>query len=911
MAKPGWLSRKTLFGASVAGAIFFMVVGVILWGGFNTAMEVTNTMDFCISCHEMEDTVYQEYKGSVHYNNGAGVQATCPDCHVPRPWVHKVVRKIKASRELYHKMMGTVSTPEKFDKHRPTMAKRVWETMKATDSRECRNCHDFDTMDAATQRKRARKQHLFAMKEGHTCIDCHKGIAHKDVTDRVDPEYLAKLEAPKPEYQQEVPEHFQAGMKVAAARAEEAKEKERQERRQRRKSQQAQIEAAVEDAIAQYKAGQSGGGAAATPAAGFGMDWGDVPVREVTLFYPGQTSMEWALEGSDHGGARVYRKAGDRCFDCHEGEEAKMGEKMVTGEKAETTPIPGKRPGIPVQVQAAHDGEYLYMHFTWPDTEHVPVPFVDGGKMDPKNPVKLALMLATDAVEQADQAGCWGTCHHDARTMPHAPEDPSSDRLDLSGGVTKYIAESRTEIEVEDEPRGGWDKLKDADAIQKELEAGHFMDLLRHKAGTGESEDGYILAERHMEDGGDGVSFTSEKQGGNWVVTMQRKLDTGGKGDLALATDQVYNIGFAIHDDFSDARYHHVSLGFKLGFDNEDAEINAVQREASAPAASAGGGAPAAGGGGAVAADVDWGKAGLREVTLFYPGQTSMEWALEGSDHGGARVYRKAGDRCFDCHEGEEAKMGEKMVTGEKAETTPIPGKRPGIPVQVQAAHDGEYLYMHFTWPDTEHVPVPFVDGGKMDPKNPVKLALMLATDAVEQADQAGCWGTCHHDARTMPHAPEDPSSDRLDLSGGVTKYIAESRTEIEVEDEPRGGWDKLKDADAIQKELEAGHFMDLLRHKAGTGESEDGYILAERHMEDGGDGVSFTSEKQGGNWVVTMQRKLDTGGKGDLALATDQVYNIGFAIHDDFSDARYHHVSLGFKLGFDNEDAEINARKQ
>ena len=31
------------------------IAGIIFWGGFNTALEATNTEAFCISCHEMED----------------------------------------------------------------------------------------------------------------------------------------------------------------------------------------------------------------------------------------------------------------------------------------------------------------------------------------------------------------------------------------------------------------------------------------------------------------------------------------------------------------------------------------------------------------------------------------------------------------------------------------------------------------------------------------------------------------------------------------------------------------------------------------------------------------------------------------------------------------------------------------
>ena len=79
--------------------------GIIFWGGFNTAMEYTNTMEFCVSCHEMEQLIFEEYKKSIHYSNRTGVRAICADCHVPRDWGAKVVRKVKASNELFHKLV--------------------------------------------------------------------------------------------------------------------------------------------------------------------------------------------------------------------------------------------------------------------------------------------------------------------------------------------------------------------------------------------------------------------------------------------------------------------------------------------------------------------------------------------------------------------------------------------------------------------------------------------------------------------------------------------------------------------------------------------------------------------------------------------------------------------------------------
>jgi cytochrome c-type protein NapC len=153
--------------------------GIFFWGGFNTAMEATNTLEFCISCHEMQDTVYQEYKKTIHYSNRTGVRAICSDCHVPKDWVHKMARKIQASGEVYGKIMGTINTPEKFEAKRLELAEHEWARMKGSDSRECRNCHSFNGMAFDMQKDRSKKQHEIGMKQNRSCIDCHKGIAHQ------------------------------------------------------------------------------------------------------------------------------------------------------------------------------------------------------------------------------------------------------------------------------------------------------------------------------------------------------------------------------------------------------------------------------------------------------------------------------------------------------------------------------------------------------------------------------------------------------------------------------------------------------------------------------------------------------------------------------------------------------------
>lgn len=170
--RPGRMALGTLLGLGfVSGAIF--------WGGFNTALELTNRESFCIGCHEMRNNVYEEYLNTIHYSNRSGVRATCPDCHVPHEWGPKMLRKIQASKEVYAKLFGLIDTPQKFEQHRLAMAQNEWRRMKNNNSQACRNCHNVDVMDLSAQTTVAAKLHGQAQENGQTCIDCHKGIAHK------------------------------------------------------------------------------------------------------------------------------------------------------------------------------------------------------------------------------------------------------------------------------------------------------------------------------------------------------------------------------------------------------------------------------------------------------------------------------------------------------------------------------------------------------------------------------------------------------------------------------------------------------------------------------------------------------------------------------------------------------------
>ena len=108
------------------------------------------------------------------------MRATCSDCHVPHDWTDKIARKMQASKEVWGKVFGTIDTQEKFRAMRLELAQHEWARFKANDSLECRNCHNYEYMDFTRQSVRAQNMHsTYLANREKTCIDCHKGIAHK------------------------------------------------------------------------------------------------------------------------------------------------------------------------------------------------------------------------------------------------------------------------------------------------------------------------------------------------------------------------------------------------------------------------------------------------------------------------------------------------------------------------------------------------------------------------------------------------------------------------------------------------------------------------------------------------------------------------------------------------------------
>jgi cytochrome c-type protein NapC len=196
-------------------ALAFMVLGAGLSGAGKAALDHTNTIEFCISCHEMKSNNFEEYSHTVHALNRTGVKAVCADCHVPHEFPDVLGRKIGAANDVMQHLLGRLDTKEQFESHRLELAQRVWLRMKQTDSRECRHCHDVTAMDADQQGRTARKQHARMAAEGKTCIDCHFGIAHREPVGG-DPGDLP-VQATRPNHQTDRPAETKASSAPSAA----------------------------------------------------------------------------------------------------------------------------------------------------------------------------------------------------------------------------------------------------------------------------------------------------------------------------------------------------------------------------------------------------------------------------------------------------------------------------------------------------------------------------------------------------------------------------------------------------------------------------------------------------------------------------------------------------------------------
>ena len=155
------------------------VIGVAAAGVTAGALWYTSTDQFCSGCHQI--AIVPEWQKSVHYVNAVGFKAGCADCHEPHDPVGMVLRKTAAIDEVWNEFLGTISTPEKFEAQRYALAQKEWARLRADNSAECRDCHQLTQMNDPNKAF-LNPMHRTALANGQTCIDCHKGVAHKAPT---------------------------------------------------------------------------------------------------------------------------------------------------------------------------------------------------------------------------------------------------------------------------------------------------------------------------------------------------------------------------------------------------------------------------------------------------------------------------------------------------------------------------------------------------------------------------------------------------------------------------------------------------------------------------------------------------------------------------------------------------------
>ena len=252
----------------------------------------------------------------------------------------------------------------------------------------------------------------------------------------------------------------------------------------------------------------------------------------------------------------------------------------------------------------------------------------------------------------------------------------------------------------------------------------------------------------------------------------------------------------------------------------------------------------------------DWSKVPKRDVQVFHPAVTPIEWVMKKSDHSGRTGINK-GESCVGCHEEKGGlNFDMKRLAGKDLEPKGAP-RTMNFPVSVQSAYDKDNAYIRLTF----KAPSGAVDPA--DKENDVKVAVMFANDKVTQGAQIGCWATCHSDARSMPGADEKK-----------TKYTKDGAYELMQ-------WKSAKGAKVA-----------------------DGSVTDKRNMEGGTAGVKAEGSKVGETYTVTFTRKLSG------TLAEGKATPFGVAILSEHASGRFHHVSMGYTMGF-GADGDIKSTKQ
>lgn len=262
-------------------------------------------------------------------------------------------------------------------------------------------------------------------------------------------------------------------------------------------------------------------------------DWSKIPVTNLTLFYPGQSSMEWltskahqSKDGKEKGFKGMAK--GTECFFCHEDDETEMGNELVKRGPLEPMPVAGKAGTVNLALQVAYDDDRAYFRGQWKTRNPYPGeahPFwrFDGNKwggfghprldkvvQDGKQPGiyedRFSIIIDDGNVPNFEQHGCWLTCHDGARDMPDVASKAEVKRHNILGDeglkkhdVRKYLPSTRNSQ--------NWANTKSRSEIDKIAAAGGFLDLMQWRAHrsnpVGMTDDFHVL-EYRLQDSGKG-----------------------------------------------------------------------------------------------------------------------------------------------------------------------------------------------------------------------------------------------------------------------------------------------------------------------------------------------------------------------------------------------------------------------
>ncbi len=254
-----------------------------------------------------------------------------------------------------------------------------------------------------------------------------------------------------------------------------------------------------------------------------------------------------------------------------------------------------------------------------------------------------------------------------------------------------------------------------------------------------------------------------------------------------------------------------------------------------------------------------------RDVTLFYPGQSDIDWIL--SEHPGSQPFRQ-GSNCQQCHRGEEASMGASL--GNNSPTSRV------VNVSFNSAADS--MQLKLSWK------------GKADDAD---IAFMWSDGTNGAFRRGGCWAACHSD---MPGMSRDRG---LELG----KYLAESRSQ-----QQRIGRPPITKGPAeLNAMMATGNFVELWRIDLQKGGKAKVAALLSGLKWIDDSGITASAAYNNGSWTVNITRP-NRPTAPLKSFMPGKRYTFGMALHGKDRTGAQHWVSLPMTFSLDGDDTDFLA---